>query len=78
MYYNGEDTEKNYQKAYELYKKASEQNNEVAIVKLAKMYLLGQGVSKNFEYAKELLSDLYKKGNDDAIPLWHSHKLGSI
>jgi len=46
MYYNGEGTEKDYKKAYTLYKKACDQGNTLACNNLGIMYDNGQGVEK--------------------------------
>ncbi|RIA84526.1 hypothetical protein C1645_412851 [Glomus cerebriforme] len=58
--YHGIETDDNKQKALELYQKATNLGNDLAQFKLAKMYMDGIGVSKNYDKTFELSKKLAK------------------
>jgi TPR repeat protein len=60
--YYGIETNVNKRKAFKLYQKAAEMENNVAQYKLSKMYLDGKVVEKNFNKVFELSKKLAEKG----------------
>ncbi|EXX50138.1 Skt5p [Rhizophagus irregularis DAOM 197198w] len=50
-YYNGQETEKNLEKAFYWFQKAAENDNEATMFFLANCYKIGEGIEKNLEKA---------------------------
>ena len=63
MYEKGIGTAKNLEKTLELYQKAADQGNSLALFRLAKMYEKGIGTMKNSEKAHELYKIAANQGN---------------
>lgn len=61
------DKMKDYPKAFEFFKKASEQNLGISKINLAKLYYDGLGVEKNTKKSIELLKSELSKGNVEAM-----------
>jgi len=63
MYYHGDGTTQNYQKAFEWVKKSAEQGNAQAQHNLGFMYYHGKGTSKNYQkaYTHFLIYDYLEK-----------------
>ena len=66
MYTDGHGVTKNYQIAAQLYQKAIQQGDKVAMNNLALMYENGQGVPKDHKKALRLLEDAIAAGNEQA------------
>ncbi|MFU1855780.1 serine/threonine-protein kinase [Sphingobacterium sp. NGMCC 1.201703] len=64
IFFMGLGTEKNYPKAIEYYKSASQQENTVAMYALGYAYATGEGVPKDFEAAKQLLNDVIRRNDN--------------
>lgn len=68
--------EKNYQKAFEIFSSAD--NNESALLNLALMYSLGLGAPQNYQKAFELFSKLSALGNSNGdLGLGHVYFFGN-
>ncbi|GBC14265.2 kinase-like domain-containing protein [Rhizophagus irregularis DAOM 181602=DAOM 197198] len=59
--YYGIETDINVKKAYELFQKAADLDNNVAQLYLIYLYIIGQGVDKNYKFAFELSNKLAKQ-----------------
>ncbi|MBE33791.1 hypothetical protein CL647_06915 [bacterium] len=80
MYYHGDGTTQNYQKAFEWVKKSAEQGNAQAQHNLGFMYYHGKGTSKNYQKAFELFKKLAEQGEADAqysLGLMYYHGKGT-
>ena len=64
---------RDYKKAFEWYKKATDQKDPLGQIKLGTMYAKGQYVKKNFSIAKKLYEDSYSQGIIKA-----KHQLGEL
>ena len=62
-YQTGELGVRDYDKAFELIKKAADMGDDKAMVLLAPLYILGQGVEKDIEEAFALFEKAYNMGN---------------
>ena len=68
MYYTGEGAPKNYKKAFEWFKKSSEQGHAKVQYNLGTMYYNGKGTAKNYQkaYTHFLIYD-YLEHNQDTV-----------
>ncbi len=66
MYFNGEETDVNYDEAFRLFKKAASQGLSEAQNMLGVCYANGKGVKENDEAAKEWFSKAAAQGNKEA------------
>ena len=67
MYENGVGVERNYEKAIELYEKAIELGNSIAMNNLGNIYKSGTLVKQDYEKAIELYEKAIELGDNDAI-----------
>ena len=62
-YGNGEGVIQNYQKAHELFEKASNKNNSTATNNIGVLYFNGWGVKKNYDVAIKLFTTAFQDNN---------------
>lgn len=67
MYDMGEGVEQNYTKAMELYKKAIDLGNEIAIFNLGLMYEYGKGIEKNIDNAIKYYKEAADMGDQKGV-----------
>lgn len=70
VYHLGEKVEQDYQKTFEWYSKASEDDNySLAQYDIGEMYYYGKGTGQNIEEAIKWLTKAVKHGDEDANEL---------
>ena len=66
MYYEGQGTVKNYEKALEWFLKGANQGNAYLQYRVGEMYYEGQGTVKNYKKALEWFQKAADQGYEDA------------
>ena len=78
MYRDGYGVDINTKIAFINFQKASNMNNYQAKCELAKMYIQGSGVSKNFQEAKRILQVAYQDNYKQAKEIWKEYNLNKL